>query len=247
MPFSPWQAAQTWDALALPAAGSSARPAHGARRATATTADAARVLALMGVLPTGAAPRPRGSGRQGTRPLLRLLVRDAVERAREVVGHEQRAVGQHGHVHRTSEILARLLVEPALGERLGGTGGRAVRLHGREHDPGAHRGRAVPGAVLGAEDAAAVLLREHALVVERHAQVGRVRHLLLLGEDHVRRRLLVLVLDGADVAAPVPREAEALAGRGDPVDLAGRLVVAHAVDLVVREPELAVLRVEVHP
>jgi hypothetical protein len=38
-----------------------------------------------------------------------------------------------------------------------------------------------------------------------------------------------------------------LAGAGDPVQLAGRDVVAHAVDLVVGEPEVAVLRVELDP
>ena len=56
----------------------------------------------------------------------------------------------------------------------------------------------------------------------------------------------VLELVGAHVAAAVPREAEVPGPAAVmAVDLARRLVVAHAVDLVVGEPELAGLGVEV--
>ena len=73
-----------------------------------------------------------------------------------------------------------------------------------------------------------------------------MRDLLDFREDHVGRRRLGLVLVGAGVPAAIPREAEVLADLVDAVHLAGRNVVAHAVDLVVVGPERLVLRVEVH-
>ena len=46
------------------------------------------------------------------------VIRDAIERAGEIVGHEDRAVGQLRDVDRAAEIFA-VLGEPAFGERLG--------------------------------------------------------------------------------------------------------------------------------
>ena len=62
-----------------------------------------------------------------------------------------------------------------------------------------------------------------------------------LRKGHVGRRRLVLVFVGAGLAAAEIREAEIHAGLVGAVELAGRLVVAHAVDLVVGEPERPVL------
>src|SRR5207248_5208548 len=56
----------------------------------------------------------------------------------------------------------------------------------------------------------------------------------------------ILVLGGPRLSATVPGEPEMQARLGGAVQLPGRLVVTHAIDLVVREPELAVLGVEVH-
>ena len=151
----------------------------------------------------------------------------------------------HRHVDRAAKILAGLLDQPALGERHRFLGA-AILVEGGEHHPRTHRRGAVPGAVLGGEDPAAVLLRERLAGVEGHAEIGGMRLLLELRIDDVGRHLLVLVLGRAHGATAVPREAEVLAGAGDAVEFAGRCVVAHAVDLVVGEPELAVGRVEVH-
>ena len=57
---------------------------------------------------------------------------------------------------------------------------------------------------------------------------------------------LVLVFVGADFAAAVIWEAEVFAHFGDAVEFARRDVVAHAIDLVVVEPERLVLGVEIH-
>ena len=67
-----------------------------------------------------------------------------------------------------------------------------------------------------------------------------------LRERHVGGRRLVLVFVGAGLAAAEIGKAEIHAGLVGAVELAGRLVVTHAVDLVVGEPERLVLRIEVH-
>src|SRR5688500_13488693 len=88
MPFSPWHAAQG-SARSLPAAMGSAASA-----AAATSAAAARTAA---------------------KALLRKA--DAIDRARVVVGDEERAVLGDGDVRGPAEILVAAL-EPALGEDL---------------------------------------------------------------------------------------------------------------------------------
>ena len=63
--------------------------------------------------------------------------------------------------------------------------------------------------------------------------------------DDIRRHLGILVFGGADRTAAIPREAEALAGARRMVQFARRDIVAHAVDLVVGEPEVAGPRIEI--
>src|SRR5690349_10494436 len=79
-----------------------------------------------------------------------LLVADAVDGTRLVVGDEHRAVRHHHHVHRPSPRLVARDVEEALDEHL-------VVGHLRAFDRSHHHAvaallRAVPGAVLGDED-----------------------------------------------------------------------------------------------
>ena len=120
-------------------------------------------------------------------------------------------------------------------------------MHEGHHHPGANRLGAVPGAVLGREERALVLLGELLAVIERHAEVGGVRGLLDDREHDVGRRRLGLVLDGTDMAAAIPGEAEILAHLGGVVDLARRDVVTHAIDLVIGEPERVVGGIEIQP
>src|SRR4029078_6817349 len=149
-----------------------------------------------------------------------------------------------GDVARRADVVA-VLGEPASGEHFGLVGGAVVFEPG-EHHPRAHRRGPVPGTVLGREDAVAIVLRKHAAVVERHAEIGGVGVHLDLRIGHVGRRRLVLVFGGAGLAAAEIGEAEIHAGLVGAVELAGRLVVAHAVDLVVGEPERTIPRIEVH-
>src|SRR5215213_302172 len=95
------------------------------------------------------------------------------------------------------------------------------------------------------KDATAILLRKHAARIERHAEIGGMRHHLDLRRGQAVRRRLVLVLGGASLAAAVPWETELHAGLVSAVELARRNVVAHAVHLVIGEPQRLVLRVEV--
>src|SRR4051794_27643677 len=88
------------------------------------------------------------------------LVPDAVERTGEIVRHQDRSIRQLRDVDRPAEIFA-VLGEPALGEHFRLVRG-AVLFDRREHHARANRRGAVPRAVLGGEDAAAIFLREHA-------------------------------------------------------------------------------------
>lgn len=72
-----------------------------------------------------------------------------------------------------------------------------------------------------------------------------MRGLLDDRKDHVRRRRSPLVCVCPDMAAAVPGKAEIQSRSRRAVDFAGRDVVAHAVDLIVGEPEDAVGRIEV--
>src|SRR5712671_7323150 len=67
-----------------------------------------------------------------------------------------------------------------------------------------------------------------------------------LREDHIGGRGIVLVFDGARTTAAIPGKTEILTGIGDAVHFARRLIVAHAIDLIVVGPQRLVLGVEVH-
>ena len=73
-----------------------------------------------------------------------------------------------------------------------------------------------------------------------------MRRHLDLGSHDAGRHLIVLVLDRADRAAAVIGEAEILAHLRGAIEFARRLVVTHAVDLVVGEPQGLVGRIEVN-
>src|SRR4051812_42166050 len=64
--------------------------------------------------------------------------------------------------------------------------------------------------------------------------------------NRICRWFAVLVLDRAHRAAAIPGEAEVLPRLGDAVEFARRDVFAHAVDLVVVRPQLAIGRIEIH-
>src|SRR5947209_11026203 len=95
-------------------------------------------------------------------------VADPVDAPGFVVRDQQRAVGHHEHVRGPTGRGAAL--EPADGKGLVGRRAPAFELH--ERDAVADRRRAVPGAVLRDEDAAAVLLGEHAAGVEAHTEAA---------------------------------------------------------------------------
>ena len=80
------------------------------------------------------------------------------------------------------------------------------------------------------------MLRKRRAGVESHAEIGRMRRHLMFRRHGVGWRFLSLVFDCTDLAAAIPREAEILPLLGNAVQLAGRDVVSHAVDLVVGEP-----------
>src|ERR1700722_8594691 len=174
---------------------------------------------------------------------LLAVVIDAVDGADKIVGHEQRSIPILLHVDRTAEIVA--VVIPAFSKRNRGPGDRAVILEESDHEARADRHGSVPRAVLGREDRPLVLRRELVAGVEGEAEVGRMSDLLDFGEDQVGRRRVGLEFVGAGVSAAVPWESKLLAGLVDAVHLAGRDIVAHAVNLVVVAPKRLVLRVEV--
>ena len=66
-----------------------------------------------------------------------------------------------------------------------------------------------------------------------------------LRKGDLGRRRLVLVLERPHMAAAVPGKAEILTLPGDAVEFLRRLVVAHAVHLVVGEPQFSGARIEV--
>ena len=108
-------------------------------------------------------------------------------------------------------------------------------------------------AVRGHEDATLVLGREHAAVVEAHAQLRLVRRKLDLRLGPLRRRAHALQVRrrgrarDLHVVAVDEGVAEVLAaGLGDAIQFTRGDLVAHAVGLVVGEPDGLVLGVDVH-
>src|SRR3982751_5156296 len=158
-PIAPWHTAQGC-ARTLPD-GASAATAARPQSASAAAADTT----------TGNVRHPR-------RPAIRLRtllarIRDAVDRARVVVGHEQRAVLRRLDIDGPPAVGAGRLIQPALGEDFGLVR-RTVRLERREQQARTDRRRAVPRAVLRGEEAALVFRRELLAGVERHAEVCRM-------------------------------------------------------------------------
>src|SRR5689334_14956191 len=143
-PSSPWQPAHA-SALRRPASTSPAEARMLLAAITATSSTRMRVTSL--------------------------LIADPVDRARVVVGDEQRAVLHLARVHGPSPDL--LALQPALGERL--VLRHVVGPQRDHHDAEAGLLVAVPGPALGEEDAVLVLGREHRTRVEHHAVAGHVR------------------------------------------------------------------------
>ena len=138
-------------------------------------------------------------------------------------------------VDRAAQVVT--VVVPPLGERLRFAGDMTIVLQERHHQPRTDRYRAIPRAVLRREDRTPILLREHRAGVEHQSEIGRVRRLLDFGKHHTRRRRVGLVFIRPNPAAAVPRETEVEAALLDAIHFAGRLVVAHAVHLVVVAPQ----------
>src|SRR5262245_61878739 len=93
--------------------------------------------------------------------------------------------------------------------------------------------------MLGRENTMLVAIGELVAGVEQHAEIGGVCDGLDCREYAVGRGIAVLVPAGADVPAAIPREPEVLAYRRDMVELSGRDIIAHAVDLIVVAPQIA--------
>src|SRR5690606_41900754 len=85
------------------------------------------------------------------------FVGNAINGSREVVGYQQRPIGQHGDIDRPPHVFARR--QPSIGEDL-----RFLRLavfvQAREQYASAYRSRAIPGPVLGREYATGVFRGE---------------------------------------------------------------------------------------
>ncbi len=179
-----------------------------------------------------------GLKRACSRTLRACRIGDAPDGAARVLGDQQCPVLVDGHADRAAPDL-RIVDHEAGGEILVFAGRRAV-LHDHADDLVAGAFGAVPGAVFGGENVAAVLRRELRRVIERHAERGRMGL-----DEHVRDGDLVLeirplaamtrVLVGADVV-PGPAVERAFAHAGDVI---GRHVVAEPVALVGRAPHRA--------
>src|SRR3989442_919131 len=181
----PWQSSQ-WDG----AAGRgpvSARAGTGRGASTASeTATAVAQRAKRGANGERVSVNARARGTRGGRtapPGLRgsAPVRDAIDRARVVVGDQQRPVLHLPGVDRPAPDLVAL--QPALGERLVP---RHVALPQRDHHHAeADLLGAVPRAALGKEHSVPVLRREHRARIELDAVAGHLRSRL----DQRRREL----------------------------------------------------------
>src|SRR5262249_33440642 len=102
-------------------------------------------------------------------------------------------------------------------------------------------------AMLCAEYALLVLLRELAARVKEQAEIGSMRDPLDDREHRVLRRFAVLVLGGSDMAAAIPWEAEILTLLGDVIVLYPRHAGTQTTTLTVIVPQLAFARQKIHP
>src|SRR6476620_12576438 len=100
--------------------------------------------------------------------------------------------------------------------------------------------------MLSRENRTLIFLRTHAAGIEDEPQIRCVCGLLHLGENDVCWRSIILVFDRARAPPSVPREPEVLSRCGNAVHLSRRLIVSHAINLIVVGPERLVLWIEVH-
>src|SRR5258706_8240964 len=169
-------------------------------------------------------------------------VADAIDAARAVVRQIERAVAPHDEIHRPPPGGAAL--EPAGGEVLNPGRPAVPEAHAHHLVAGGHG--AVPRAVQGHEEAAAILRRELGAGVEGQAEWRRVRLDLHGGRRHaVTARALLEPIVGDRLAgrheAVGPTVEVAVAHLGDHV---GRQVVAAPVALVHGGPQRAGARLE---
>ena len=151
-----------------------------------------------------------------------------------VVAHQQRAVGHDQHVHGPSP-LGTVRLQPAAGEHFV-VHDIAALQSGHGHAV-AHGVRAVPGAVLGDEDLAAVLRGEHLARIELHAQRRRMGRDLQLGRLETRALALPVGLLG-NLVGHAYGKAVVQARLGRAVERVGRRGVAGSVAAVAGEPQV---------
>src|SRR5690349_13111091 len=166
----------------------------------------------------------------------------AVDGPRGVVRDEQRAVGRDGDVRRASPRA--LALQPALGKRLVGDGPPVI-VEAHQRDAIADLAAAVPRAVLGDEDLAAISRRKLRSRVETHAERRDVRAEGLRRWRERAARLPAAELRIGNRARVAVREAEIPARARRLVERVGRHVVAHHVAPVVGEPQRARARIPV--
>src|SRR6185369_9488089 len=99
-------------------------------------------------------------------------VADPVDRSGRVVADEQRAVGERKDIGGTAP---RALALQEAGEERLWRSGASLRVDRHAHDLVADLAAAVPRAVLGNEDVAAIRRRKLGAAVEAHAERGDVR------------------------------------------------------------------------
>src|SRR5438128_2128485 len=140
----------------------------------------------------------------------------AVDRARVIVGDQERAILHDVHVDRPPNVL--VILEKASEKRL-------ERLHGavlvqlRDHYVAADLLRPVPGAVPRDEDGMVVCGWEHAAGVEAHAERRAVRAEQGDRLDELVTRPAPAELAVREIALVTVREAEMLADLGDAIEL----------------------------
>src|SRR5205085_1064078 len=162
----------------------------------------------------------------------------APDRVVAVLGEQLRAVLCRGDADRPAPY--RRIVNDEAGDEVLVFAGRHAVVHDRADDLVAGAGRAIPGAVLGGKDAAAVFGREPVAGIDRELQRGRMRLEQDVGNDDLVLEvgplaLVARVFVRADVI-PGPAVEAAFAHARDVV---GRQIVAEPVALVGRAPQVA--------
>src|SRR5215469_3755175 len=99
-----------------------------------------------------------------------LLIGDAINGIRRIVGNQQRAIRHHLHIDRPSPRAA--VLEPAFGERLPLYG--LVVFDANGHYAITDRSRTVPGTVFGDKNLILVFGWKHRSRIEAHSESGHV-------------------------------------------------------------------------